>query len=206
MPVQALIVINGPIAAGKSTVAQALGRQLRQNGRPTAVVDLDELYLMMSAKPMSDSRTWHRARRAAAALTDSFLSSGIEIVVVEGAFWDESERAPFLNALAWSGSPLFVTLLVSHDVAYRRVQGDSGRSLSRSPEFLRRNNEAFAARLDSLRATDLVLDSDAQSPQQLVTTILSRHSPTFADLLLAIPRDDGEFERLPLRSRADYLW
>ena len=200
MPVQALIVINGPIAAGKSTVAQALGRQLRNAGRPTAVVvDLDELYLMMSAKPMGDPQVWPRARRAAATLTDCFLTSGTEIVVVEGAFWDEPERAPFLNALPWRGSPLFVTLLVSYDVAYRRVQGDSGRSLSRSPEFLRRNNEAFAAPLDPLWATDLVFDSDAQSPQQIVTTTLSRHSPTFAELLLAIPRDDGEFERMPLR-------
>lgn len=43
------MVINGPIAAGKSTVAQALGQQLRQHGHPTAVVDLDEFYSMMSA-------------------------------------------------------------------------------------------------------------------------------------------------------------
>ena len=78
------MVINGPIAAGKSTVAQALGRQLRQYGHPTAVVDLDELYSMMSAKPLGRSQIWHRARLAAAALTDCFLSSGIEIVVVEG--------------------------------------------------------------------------------------------------------------------------
>ena len=27
------------------------------------------------------------------------------------------------------------------------------------------------------------------------------NAPTFADLLLAIPRDDGEFERLPLSPR-----
>ena len=198
---ETLIVINGPIASGKSTVARALARRLRQDGHPAAVVDLDELYLMMSAKPMGDPQVWRRARQAAAALTDCFLSAGIEVVVVDGAFRDESERAPFLDALTWSGSPLFVTLLVSYDVAYRRVQGDSGRSLSRSPEFLRRNNEEFLARLDPLRTTDLVLDSDALSPQQLVTAILSRRSPTFADLLLAIPRDDGEFERLPLRPR-----
>ena len=201
---ETLIVINGPIAAGKSTVAQALGRQLRNAGRATAVVDLDELYLMMSAKPMGDPQVWRRARQAAAALTDCFFASGIQVVVVEGAFRDESERAPFVDALRWRGSPLFVTLLVSCDVAYRRVQGDSGRSLSRSPYFLRRNNEEFAARLDPLRATDLVLDSDVQTPQQIVTTILSRHSPTFADLLLAIPRDDGEFERIPLRPRPFY--
>ena len=49
-------MINGPIAAGKSTVAQALGQRLRQDGHPAAVVDLDDLYLMMSAKPMGDSR------------------------------------------------------------------------------------------------------------------------------------------------------
>lgn len=128
-PVETLIVLSGPIAAGKSTVAQALGRRLRQDGRPTAVVDLDELYLMMSAKPMGDPQVWRRARRAATALTDCFFASGIEVVVVEGAFWDESERAPFLDALTWSGSPLFVTLLVSNDVAYRRVQGTpEGRS------------------------------------------------------------------------------
>ena len=175
---ETLIVINGPIAAGKSTVAQALGRRLRNAGRATAVVDLDELYLMMSAKPMGDPQVWHRAGRAAAALTDCFLSSGIEIVVVEDAFWDESERAPFVDALRWRGSPLFVTLLVSYDVAYRRVQGDSGRSLSRSPDFLRRNNEEFAVRLDPLRATDLVLDSDVQTPQQLVTAILSNGALT----------------------------
>ena len=29
-------------------------------------------------------------------------------------------------------------------------------------------------------------------------------APTFADLLLAIPRDDGEFERIPLRLRPLY--
>ncbi len=91
-------MINGPIAAGKSTVAQALGQRLRQEGHPAAVVDLDELYLMMSAKPMGDPQTWDRARRAAAALADCFFSSGIQVVVVEGAFWDEPERGPFLSA------------------------------------------------------------------------------------------------------------
>ncbi len=69
-----LLVINGPIAAGKSTVAQPLGRRLRQAGHPPAVVDLDDVYLMMAAKPIGDLR---RARRDANALTACFLSPGI---------------------------------------------------------------------------------------------------------------------------------
>ena len=63
---EALIVINGPIAAGKSTLARVLAQHLREQGHSTAALDLDELYFMMSdAGPMADATTWLRARRAA---------------------------------------------------------------------------------------------------------------------------------------------
>ena len=84
-----LIVINGPIGAGKSTVARDLAEELRQRGHSAAIFDLDVLYLMMSSiNHMGDQDAWLRARRAAAALTDSFFSSGLEVVIVEGRFWD----------------------------------------------------------------------------------------------------------------------
>ena len=175
---ESLIVINGPIAAGKSAVAQVLAQQLRQRERPTAVVDLDLLYRMMSdTKPMADPSTWLRARRAAAALTDCFLSSGVQAVIVEGQFWNKQERAPFLNMLNWAGDPRFVTLLVSYEEAFRRVQGDPTRTTSRSPDFLRTNHANFEANLGSLKLTDLVLDSTSQTTQQLGTAILKQLMP-----------------------------
>lgn len=167
-----LIVINGPIGSGKSTVAQVLAERFRQHGRTTAAFDLDELYVMMSSKPMGDPNAWLRARRAAAALTDSFFSSGVEIVILEGPFWDKAERTAFQDNLTWSGEPFFVTLLISYDEAFRRVRRDTTRGISRTPEFLKKNHADFEAILEPLKLTDLVLDSTRQTAQQLATAIL----------------------------------
>jgi len=43
-----LVLINGPIASGKSTIARALASELEARGRRTAVIDLDLLYDMIS--------------------------------------------------------------------------------------------------------------------------------------------------------------
>ena len=83
-----LLVISGPIAAGKSTVASALAATFRKSGRSVAVVDLDRLYMMLDdPAPMSDPSHSREARRAAAALTDHFVLDGIELVILEGTFW-----------------------------------------------------------------------------------------------------------------------
>jgi len=82
-----LLVISGPIAAGKSTVASALAATFRKSGRSVAVVDLDRLYMMLDDRPpVSDPSRSREARRAAAALTDHFVLEGIELVIVEGTF------------------------------------------------------------------------------------------------------------------------
>jgi len=65
-----LLVISGPIAVGKSTVAAALATALRDSGRAAAVMDLDRIYMMFDDHPpMTDPRNSRQARRAAAALT-----------------------------------------------------------------------------------------------------------------------------------------
>ncbi|HLZ30806.1 MAG TPA: hypothetical protein VKV73_26100 [Chloroflexota bacterium] len=69
-----LLVISGPIAAGKSTVAAALAAAYRDSGRTAAVVDLDRIYMMLDDRPpMTDPRISRQARGAAAALTDHFV-------------------------------------------------------------------------------------------------------------------------------------
>ncbi len=94
-----LIVINGPIGAGKSAVAQALAATFRRRRLAAAVIDLDVLYMMVDGnKPMASASAWLRARRAAAALTDAFFSSGVDLVVVEGPFWNQEESAALRDA------------------------------------------------------------------------------------------------------------
>ena len=165
-----LLVISGPIAAGKSTVASALATAFRESGRSAAVVDLDRLYMMLDDRPpMSEPAHAREARRAAAALTDHFVLDGMELVIVEGTFWTRSVREELTTRLTTLVHPVFVTLHVSVDEALRRVQGDGDRRASRNPAFLRANHAAFGAVTPI--PTDTIIDSSS-SPVDAVSAAI----------------------------------
>ena len=170
MSVPTLLIISGPIASGKSTVAQLLATESRASGHTVAVVDLDRLYMMLDHRsPMDDPRTWRAARRAAAALADQFLVDGAELVIVEGTFWAQAERDEFAHRLSTAFDALFVTLHVSVDEALTRVQADVGRRASRVPELLRASHAEFAS-APSI-AGDVTIDSTHASVTEVASLI-----------------------------------
>jgi lactoylglutathione lyase len=196
-----LLVISGPIAAGKSTVASALAATFRKSGRSVAVVDLDRLYMMLDdPAPMSDPSHSREARRAAAALTDHFVLDGIELVILEGTFWTMSEREELTAALTTLVQPVFVTLHVSVEEALRRVQADSGRRASRDPAILRASHAAFGA--VSPIPTDAIIDSSSVTADAVSVAIIAAlehltapetHTALFQDIgCLQIPVPDLE--------------
>jgi lactoylglutathione lyase len=196
-----LLVISGPIAAGKSTVASALAATFRKSGRSVAVVDLDRLYMMLDdPAPMSDPSRSREARRAAAALTDHFVLDGIELVILEGTVWTMSEREELTAALTTLVQPVFVTLHVSVEEALRRVQADSGRRASRDPAILRASHAAFGA--VSPIPTDAIIDSSSVTADAVSVAIIAAlehltapetHTALFQDIgCLQIPVPDLE--------------
>ena len=124
-----LIVINGPIGAGKSAVSKILAAEIRLEGYSAAVFDLDDLYFMIGHRSMDSPDFWRAARRGAASLSDSFIASGIDCVILEGPFWNEAERMAYQAHLTQSGEPRYITLLVSFDEALRRVRDDTCRTI-----------------------------------------------------------------------------
>jgi shikimate kinase len=158
-----VIVICGPIASGKSTVARALAQQFERQGLPAGTIDLDLVYEMMqtdgSAK--TSPATWRRARRAAAGLTDVLLREGVDVVIAEGDFLTSEERAEYVDALSYAEKPLFVTMKMSVDIALERVQGDASRGVSRDPDFLRRHYEMVDGAMRTRPETDLVIDASS---------------------------------------------
>ena len=168
-----VIVICGPIASGKSTVARALAQLLERQGLGAATIDLDLVYEMLqtdgSAK--SSRATWCRARRAAAGLTDVLLREGVDVVIAEGDFLTSEERADYVDALASDDQPRFVTMRVLVDIALDRVQGDASRSLSRDPDFLRRHYEQVDGAMRTRPETDLVIDASSVGIQDAASAI-----------------------------------
>ena len=156
-----VIVITGPIASGKSTIARELARELERTHGRIAVIDLDLLYDMLRPDgPKSDDGTWALARHAAATLTTTFLQEGMAVVVAEGSFNRPGDRAAFARHLDTNVDPLYVTLRVSFEEALRRAQGDPTRGVSRDPVVLNRYFAAADQSLATVPVTDVVLDTE----------------------------------------------
>lgn len=124
LPSSHLIVITGPIGSGKSALSQAAATELRANGYLTAVIDLDLVWFMVRSAPNAKLpiHGWPLARQATASLAGTFFDAGLEVVIVEGPFGTKRERESFCSHLAENIRPRFITLRVSLDEAWRRVQ------------------------------------------------------------------------------------
>ena len=169
-----LIVISGPIASGKSSLARGVARELRREGVATAVVDLDQLYDMQTGAldgPKADSARWKAARHAAAALAESFAADGIAVVIVEGSFQSRPDRLLLTGSRRPRSDVLFVTLRVSYEEALRRAQSDPTRGVSRDPTFLRRHYER-SSKLAIAPRGDLVIDTESCAEEEEIAAVV----------------------------------
>jgi predicted kinase len=169
-----VVVITGPIASGKSTVARELARVLEGTNARVEVIDLDNVHdeLVAAGQPSSPA-TWDLARGAAASLANTLLAQGVAVVVAEGSYSAPADRAAFASHLDPGVSPLYVTLSVSFDEALRRAQADPTRGRSRDPGFLRSYfaaDEAGGTSPDS----DLVIDTERESATSAAAAIAVR--------------------------------
>jgi adenylylsulfate kinase-like enzyme len=173
-----VIVITGPIASGKSTVAGELARELGRAGVPVAVIDLDVVHDMLASDGhKTDHPTWELARRAAAILANTFLEQGVAVVVAEGSFNTPGDRSAFAQHLDAGVEPVYVTLRVSYEEALRRAQTDPTRGVSRDPAFLGRYFAGTGHGLGTAPETDLVIETERMSPTSAAAAIASLVSP-----------------------------
>lgn len=168
-----VIVITGPIASGKSTIAREVALELERAGLRVAVIDLDVLHDMVKSGggPSSSDATWAVARRAAATLANTFVDEGIAVVVAEGSFNTPGDRALFADHLDASSNARYVTLRVSYEEALRRAQGHPTRGRSRDPSFLGPYYAAADQALATAPATDLVIDTERTPARDAAVTI-----------------------------------
>ncbi len=167
-----VIVITGPIASGKSTVAKALARELDLIEVRVAVIDLDLIHDQLITNGLaSDDSTWSRARLETARMANALQEEGVAVVIAEGSFNLASDRAMLAQHLRPSPGPVYVTLQVSFEEALRRARGDPTRGRSQDPSFL---GSHFAARRDVLAAvpaTDIMIDTERTTPNVAAKTI-----------------------------------
>jgi hypothetical protein len=160
-----LIVIVGPIAAGKSTLAAEVAQRLRQRGEPVAVVGLDSV-----AEMALRAVDWAWAHEVHAALVRAWLATPVRTVVAEGP-GTASELDQLMRYVPGDVAVLTVVLSTRYEVALRRALQDPDRGLSKDPEFLRRDHDRFESSRSDL-AYDLALNSADASPATLAERVI----------------------------------
>lgn len=178
-----LIVITGPVGAGKSTTGLALAQSLRRPDYAVAAIDLDQMYgFVRQQDGYGEPTAWARARAGAAGLANALFDTGMSAVIVEGEFFTPEELGTLTAPIQPSVVQRFFTLRLSYERALERVQGDPSRGASKDPEFLKLLHAHFAQSLPFLEAQSIVIDTDDLALEQVVarlTTLIDdqdRHS------------------------------
>jgi hypothetical protein len=172
-----LVLIIGPIASGKSTVADALGRRFRGAGRPVAVLELDDVVDTIGGFVDLTPEGWQRAQLVNGELVGAWLHHGFD-VIAPGPFFEPQEYQALLHAVPLGIEPRRVQLLATYEVALERVANDPLRKVSKDPEFLRRTYDRVESLLPTSPRADWTFDTTATPWQhivdQLAAAILAR--------------------------------
>ncbi|MFN8487982.1 MAG: hypothetical protein U0350_10340 [Caldilineaceae bacterium] len=173
-----LIVITGPVGAGKSTTSLALAQALRRPDVAVAVIDLDQMYgFVRQQDGYGEQAAWLRARQGAAALADCWFASGMSIVIVDGEFFNAEELNALLAPIQGSIGHAFFTLRLTYESALTRVQGDPSRGDSKNPAFLKWLHTQFTQALPFLEEKSSVITTDALTLEQVVARLIATLEP-----------------------------
>lgn len=161
-----LVLIVGPIASGKSTIANTLAARRRHDGRAVAVLDLDDVVDSIGGFASLTPDRLRQAQRALGHLVGFWLRRGVD-VIAHGPFPQRAEMDTVLAAVPHGTCISRVLLTATYEAALERVTGDPDRALSRDPVFLRQSYQQWDKILPKL-VGDFTYDTTTMSPGQIV--------------------------------------
>ena len=165
-----LVVICGPIAAGKTTVADALATRLRSHAHAVAIVDPDDTVETLGGFRGLTADRWRHARTVQALTVGAWLERDTD-VIAPGPFLDEEENATLVQYVPPTVTPRRVLLEVPYEVAAVRVTADTSRDLSTDPGFLRRTYDRYERLRAALPRPDWTWDTTHVTPNEIADTL-----------------------------------
>lgn len=168
-----LVILTGPIAAGKNTVAEELCRRLTRCGHTVVTADVDDIAAMVGPPGAGRAGLWFAAHEAHGALVGQWMRSDVGYVVAVGPFHTEEERGALTRTLPDDAAVLWVVIDAPVSVTLARAEADPGRVLSRDPTFHHSRHRHFRKLLPTIPA-DLTFDSEEMNAEQIATAIVQR--------------------------------
>ena len=161
-----LVLIIGPIASGKSTLANTVADKLRSGGEAVAVVGLDSV-AEMTLPTLAD---WTWAHEVHGQLVGAWLEKPIPTVIAEGPETPE-EIEQIMRHVRSDVSVLKVLITTRYETALARATADPTRGQSKDPEFLRRMHRRFEQTRPDI-AYDVQFDSEQFSSNEIAQRVI----------------------------------
>jgi len=134
-PTAHVVVVTGPIAVGKSTVAAALAVAATRRDLTAVVVDVDDVAGAVAAPGAGATGLWSSAHRAHGALVARWVRTQVDLVVAVGPLFSPAERAALLEELPSGAAVHWVLLDAPLSTTLARAAADPSRGLSRDAAF-----------------------------------------------------------------------
>jgi adenylylsulfate kinase-like enzyme len=166
-----LVILTGPIAAGKNTVADELEHRLTGRGRTVVIADVDDVAAMVGRPGAAEAGLWFAAHEAHGALVGRWMRSAVDVVVAVGPIYAPAEQAALTRALPADASVLWVVIDAGVAVTLARAQADPRRGLSRDPDFHRAAHRRFRELLPMIPA-DRAFDSEELDAGRIASAIV----------------------------------
>ncbi|MFT3876555.1 MAG: hypothetical protein QM708_09060 [Propioniciclava sp.] len=161
----ALVVVAGPQASGKSTLAASLSATLREDGERVALVELDQI----AAMALPTLPGWETAHHIFESVTGLWAHAELTCVIAEGS-GSHDEVARLLDQAPPGSVTVTVVTTCPFEVAFARAQADPTRGISKEHRFLSRVYQRWAAERAKIGA-DIVVDTNAVTLAQGVERV-----------------------------------
>lgn len=162
-----LVLIIGPIASGKSTLAAVVARQLREAGEAVAVVGLDTIAEMA----LPSLANWDWAKDIHARTVEAWLRTPVRTVIAEGPS-DPAEVDRVLRRVPPGTTVTRVLLVTQYETALARAVAEPSRGISKDPDFLRGTYTHFEAGLPDLDH-DLRFETESWTPHEIARSVVA---------------------------------
>ena len=113
-----LIILDGPMGSGKSTVGQLLQKRIKEK---TALISLDKLKRIVSDYKLDSHEHLSLASKAGASMTNLYLKEGIS-TIVEKAFIRKEFLESFINSIKTKSRIFIYQIEVPFNVGLSRVK------------------------------------------------------------------------------------
>lgn len=161
----ALVLLVGPQASGKSTVARALSEELRRRGERVALVELDQIAEMS----LPTLPSWDTAARIFAVVVGKWARADLTCVIAEGIA-DQDEVSILLDHTSAAAAVVTVVMTTPFEAALSRAQADPTRGWSRDRNWLADRYQEWSGEVGRVDA-DVQIDASASSVDQRVQQV-----------------------------------